>query len=589
MRSVSGGRAVACLLAGLAGPSAAAPASAACQLARYIELPVQMRGLRPIVTAQFGGRDAQMILDSGAVFSMLSRASAQQYGLRLEMPPGNLRIRGLNGDTSAVIAQVEDFGLGEIRLPRVTFIVGGTDVGFAGLLGQNILSIDDTEYDLPHGAVRLMKATDCKDSQVAYWAGSRPLSGLPIEPRGPGQNHTIGTVLVNGVKIRAVFDTGAPTSILTMAGAKKAGMTPDSEGVHKAGFTTGVGRDAKATWIATFAKIDIGGEQIPHPKIAFGDVSLGEGEMLIGADFFLTHRVYVSNKTNRMYLTYEGGPLFGITPTGAVAADGTKIDLKDGASAPADAEGYARRGGVSFSNRKPDDAIADFDKAIELAPKDARYLTMRAGARLAKGQLLLAAGDLDKAVTLDPKSADARMMRAAMRLGAHDPQGASEDIKALDTLLPPTAAQRLILAQMADAADLPEMALADFSAWIDSHKEDAGRPSALNGRCWLRGRLNRELDAALTDCNEALHLRPGTSAILDSRALVRFRKGDFAAALTDYDAAIKADPKAGWSLYARGLTKAKLGDAAGAKADREAALAINPGLPERSRKYGLES
>lgn len=568
---------------------AAAPASAACQLARYIELPVQMRGPRPIVAAQIGGKDAQLILDSGAFFSTLSRAAAQQYGLRLQAPPGNLRLRGLNGETSAMVASVADFGLGEIHLPRVDFIVGGTDVGVAGLLGQNILSIDDTEYDLPHGAVRLLKATDCKDDQVAYWAAGRPLSALPIEARVRGQNHTIGTVTLNGVKIRAVFDTGAPTSILTMAAAKKAGMTPESAGVKKAGFTTGVGRDAKATWIGTFTKIDIGGEQIPHPKIAFGDVSLGEGEMLIGADFFLTHRIYVSNKMQRMYLTYEGGPMFGITPTGAVAADGTKIDLKDNSAAPTDAEGYARRGAVSLSNHRPDDAIADFDKAIELAPKDARYVRMRAGARLAKAQPLLAASDLDKALTLDPNDVDAHGTRAAMRLGARDPAGAGEDLRALDKLLPPTAAQRLLLAQMADAADLPDLALANFSAWIDSHKEDASRPTALNGRCWMRGRLNRDLDGALADCNEALRLRPGISAILDSRALIRFRKGDLEAALKDYDAAIKADPKAAWSLYARGLTKAKMGDAAGAKADRDAALAINPTLAERAKKFGLES
>jgi tetratricopeptide (TPR) repeat protein/predicted aspartyl protease len=567
----------------------AAPAGAACQLARYIELPVSMQGPRPLVSAQFGDKDAQLILDSGAFYSTLSRASATIYGLRLQALPPSFRLKGVNGETSAMMTSVENFGLAGVRLPRVEFVVGGTDMGQVGLLGQNILGIGDTEYDIPHGAVRLLKATGCKADEVAYWTSGRAMSTLVLEPRTPRQPHTIGTVLLNGVKLRAVFDTGAPASILTLSAAKRAGITPDSAGVVAAGMSTGIATGATRAWLGSFTSLDVGGEIIPHPKIRFANIQMGWGDMLIGADFFLTHRIYVSNKTNRMYITYEGGPMFGLTPTGAVMADGTKITLKDTSAAPTDAAGYARRGAVSLSNNKPDAAIADFDTAVEMAPKDATYLRMRATARLRNRQPLLAAGDLDKAIALDPADIEAHGMRAAMRLAARDPAGAGEDLRALDTALPPAAAQRLAVARMADAADLPELALTNYDTWLTSHKDDAARPVALNARCWLRGRLNRDLDAALSDCNAAIRARPNTAAYLDSRALIRLRRGDLPAALSDYDAALKANPKAGWSLYARGLVKAKTGDAAGAKADRDAALAIDPQLPARARKFGLES
>jgi predicted aspartyl protease/tetratricopeptide (TPR) repeat protein len=575
-------------VAALLAPVAATPAGAACQLARYIELPVSMRGPRPLVSAQFGDKDAQFILDSGAFYSMVSRASAETYGLRLLALPPTFRLSGVNGQTSAMMTTVENFGLAGIRLPRVQFIVGGTDMGQVGLLGQNILGIGDTEYDIPHGAVRLLKATGCKGDEVAYWTSGRAMSTLALEPRTPRQPHTIGTVILNGVKLRAVFDTGAPTSILTLSAARRAGITPDSAGVVAAGMSTGIAAGATRAWLGSFTSIDIGGEIIPRPKIRFADIQMGWGDMLIGADFFLTHRIYVSNKTNRMYLTYEGGPMFGLTPTGAIMADGTKITLKDESAAPTDAAGYARRGSVSLSNHKPDAAIADFDKAIELAPKDASYLRLRAAARLANRQPLLAAGDLDKALALDPADIEAHGLRAAMRLSARDPAGASEDLRALDAALPPAAAQRLAVARMADAADLPELALANYDKWLASHKEDATRPVALNARCWLRGRLNRDLAAALDDCNAAVHARPNTAAYLDSRALIRFRQGDLAKALSDYDAALKVEPKAGWLLYARGLVKAKMGDTAGAKADRDAALALDARLPDRAKKFGLE-
>jgi tetratricopeptide (TPR) repeat protein len=290
-----------------------------------------------------------------------------------------------------------------------------------------------------------------------------------------------------------------------------------------------------------------------------------------------------------MILTYEGGPMFGLTPKGAMTPEGTKLDLRDNSATPADAEGFSRRGAIASSNGKPEQAIADFDKAVEMAPKEVRYLRLRAAARMANRQPLLAAGDLDKAIALDPEDAEARAMRAGMRMGARDPAGAAEDMRVLYTSLSPTASQRLMLARMADAAEQTDLALANYEKWLTSHPEDAQRPVALNARCWLRGRLNRDLAAALADCNAAVKLRPNTAAYLDSRALIRLRQGDLKAALSDYDAAIKIEPKAAWSLYARGLVKAKMGDVAGAKADRDAALAVDVRLIERARKFGLES
>ena len=53
-----------------------------CKLNRLAVLPVTMDGLRPTVEAQINGTPALFTLDSGAFWSMLSPASAQQYALR---------------------------------------------------------------------------------------------------------------------------------------------------------------------------------------------------------------------------------------------------------------------------------------------------------------------------------------------------------------------------------------------------------------------------------------------------------------------------------------------------------------------------
>ncbi|KQS51304.1 MULTISPECIES: aspartyl protease family protein [unclassified Sphingomonas] len=569
---------------------APAPASAACQIGKMLELPVTMAGRRPMVTAQFGGRDARMILDSGAFYSMIARATATEFGLKVDSLPGNFRLKGINGDASAGYAMVQNLTLGGVTVPKISFVVGGSDTGTAGLLGQNILGLRDVEYDLPHGMVRLMVAKDCGKANLAYWSGDRPVSTVKLSgsEAGPFKPHTIGTVLVNGHAVRAVFDTGAPSSVMTLAAAKRLGVTPSSPDVVADGMSSGIGSRQLRSWYAPFDTIDIGGEVIRKPKIRIAELTLVDADMLIGADFFLTHRIFVSNATRTMFFTYEGGPVFGLSPSGARSADGKAIDLADKGAEPTDAAGYSRRGAVLASNRKLTEALADFDKAVAMAPNEARYYQQRAMARLANRQMLPALSDLDRAIALAPGDGDARIARAGLRLSGGDRDGATADIKAADASLAPSSDRRLTLGGLYDRIEMPAAALVNYDQWLRAHPEDATRSTAFNGRCWARGQLNRELDKALSDCNAALRLIPGNAAYLDSRGLVRLRRGEFDAALADYDAALKINPRNAWSLYSRGVAAAKAGRASEAASNKAAALAIAPHVADRAKRIALE-
>ena len=562
-------------------------ARAECQLSKYFELPVTMVGNRPIVTAQINGRDARFILDSGAFYSTIAEANAREYGLATHESFG-ARLKGIGGDTSLGIATAKEFRIAGQAIPHLDFVVGGSDTGFAGLIGQNILGFADAEYDLPHGIVRMMKSRGCGGSGLAYWAGSKPFTMLPIEPMSPSQRHTIATIKVNGVDIRAVFDSGAASSMLTLAAAKRIGVSPGSPGVTPAGFTVGLGQRRVATWRAKFDSIDIGGEAIRGPTLAIADQLLAGSDMLVGIDFFLTHHLYVDNERRRMFVTYEGGPLFGVEPKRAVDSYGAVIDLTDTSGEPADAAAFARRGAVRASAHKYDEAIADFDHALALSPADARILFQRAVAHLANRQPLLGAADLDRAIDLAPTDPDPRLARAALRLQARDPAGARTDLQAADGALGASAEARLRLAAMYDAADDYAAALHSYDAWLASHPEDHSRATAFNGRCWARAMLGQDLDKALSDCDAALHLRPGEPAFMNSRALVRLRRGDLDKALADYSLVLTVQPRNAWSLYARGVVERRLGNTAAADADRAAAIAINPRVEERARHFKLE-
>ena len=109
---------------------------------------------------------------------------------------------------------------------------------------------------------------------------------------------------------------------------------------------------------------------------------------------------------------------------------------------------------------------------------------------------------------------------------------------------------------------------------------------ALNDRCWNRAVLGEALYPALDDCDRAVHLLPHSAVVLDSRGFLHLRRKEFDKAISDYDAALKIDPKAAWSLYCRGVAKSHMGkpDAA---ADISAALALDSGLAERAKLYGV--
>jgi tetratricopeptide (TPR) repeat protein len=116
-----------------------------------------------------------------------------------------------------------------------------------------------------------------------------------------------------------------------------------------------------------------------------------------------------------------------------------------------------------------------------------------------------------------------------------------------------------------------DRAIADYDEAIRFDPED---PDSYNQRCWTRATAGQDLQAALSDCNKSLRLRPNHGNTLNSRGLVWFKLGALKESIADYDAALKQTANDADSLYARGVAKLKLGESAGGNADIATAKAI---------------
>jgi tetratricopeptide (TPR) repeat protein/predicted aspartyl protease len=583
---------VALLASGIALPPA--PVAAECRLAQLAELPVTMSGLQGLVAAKINGKDARFIADSGAFWSVLTPAAAVEFKLPLRFAPFGFTMLGIGGVVETRLTTVDELTLADIPLRRVDFVVGGSEpgAGAAGVLGQNVLRLGDVEYDYANGVIRLLRPTDCRNRMLAYWAHSQPYSMLEIESATQQNPRTTGSAFINGTKISVQFDTGAATSVVSLRAAERAGVRPGGPDVVDGGVTGGAGRGLVKTWIGPFASFKIGDEEIRHTRLRIGEVLVPGIDMLIGADFFLSHRVYVANSQHKLYFTYNGGPVFNLAaapqpPAAATALAPAADSRADESQQPADAAAFARRGAAYAARRDYQHAIADLTRACELAPAESAYFYERGTARWELQQREAALADFDQALALSPDEVDVRVARAQARLATGDRAGAIADLDVVDANAPRSANVRARIGDLyARLGQLPQ-AIAQFDLWIGSHPVDGHLYAQLSARCWARALLGRELDKALSDCNAALKLNPADHEILDSRGLVHLRRGEFDQSIADYDVALRLHPELPWSLYGRGLAKMHKHLAADAQADIAAAQALKPQIEADARRYGI--
>lgn len=563
----------------------AAAHAAGCHL-KYMELPVRMVGSRAVATLGINDTQVSLVVDSGAFFSMLTPAAAAALHLDLHPLPRGMFIQGLAGRAEAQLATVDRLQLAKDVIPHVDFVVGGNEgiPGTMGLLGRNILSFADTEYDLAHGMIRLVFPSDeCEKSNMAYWAADMQVAELPLlhafRDRAPPIR---AKVKINDATVTALFDTGA-TTLLSLRAAHRAGLKDadlTSNGKHY-----GVGTDSVKSWTARIAKVDFGGEAVMNNQLVVDDYELPDNDMLVGVDFFLSHRIYVSRQQSKMYFTYAGGPVFARNK--GMLADTAAADAAASGASALSPGALARRGEASLSRGNLPGALADLDQACAMEPADANHRWARARVHLAMKDIAAALLDLDKALALAPQLAEARITRAGLREAAHDRDGALQDLAALDATLPPPSDIRRGMALLYGDMRLPVQAIAQWNLWLPVHQHDIGRQAALNARCWSRVELGIELDKALADCDEAIDLDGQNASFLDSRAWTYLRMGRMKKSLIDFDHALQINPQSAWSLYGRGQVQLSLGQAEKAWADLAAARKERPGIDADAKRDGL--
>ncbi|MDB5715854.1 MAG: hypothetical protein JWO15_3251 [Sphingomonadales bacterium] len=293
----------------------------------------------------------------------MSKAKAAELELKLEPAPFGFYLRGVGGRATAEVATVKDFGIVGQSLKNVQFLVGGSDAG-NGLIGRNLLAMADTEFDLANGSVKLISPHGCEKTAMAYWAAGKPFFTVALVELSSSDRQFNLNITINGAKIAATLDSGAPMSLISRSAAQKAGIDLNGPGVEKLNDLGGLGRRLTGGWSVPVVNVTIGDEQILKSRLVVIDSEIIGGidspDMLIGADFILAHHIYVARRQRMIYFTYSGGKPFltpGKTPKMGTSvltplAPNMKRVVAIGASEPKTAADFARRGNARLTSKR---------------------------------------------------------------------------------------------------------------------------------------------------------------------------------------------------------------------------------------------
>jgi predicted aspartyl protease len=275
------------------------------------------------------GQPVRFLVDNIVPYSTISLENALKLHLKMEGRPSDITGNRASGGEDAGVATVKEFSLAGLAGGRVIkdaeFMVLARkfDPNFIGMIGRDIIGSADAEYDLAKGIIRLLSSTHCSGQSLAYWHGPADVSEIELEFKSGLEvgkldiptSALTGMATINGKKIRVLFSTGASCSMLSPKAAKRLGIKPEGETVVAAGVVLPINEANVDAHIARLDSLNLGAESHKDVQVLVGDLKdYPFVDLLLGADFFLSHRIYIASNPHSVFFTYSGGRLFNLTP-----------------------------------------------------------------------------------------------------------------------------------------------------------------------------------------------------------------------------------------------------------------------------------
>jgi predicted aspartyl protease len=272
-----------------------------CHIRRVAELPLIVANNFLFTPATIGGLDALLVVDTGAETTLLTPETVQLLALSHD-PSRHSVLIGIAGTQTSESVVIPKLAIGGYVLRNKTADVSslgafrGLARPVAGLLGADVLAGHDVEIDVPGRRLTLYDVQDCDG--LVPWRGQATSITASQGPHGL----IYLPALVDGHEVRAQFDTGARSSLLTRRMAARVGVSADALALDPSRSGHGIGTAGIEFRRHRFSSVAIGGMIGHDVELNVADISLPHVEMLLGADWLTRRRVWIAYGRGRIFV-----------------------------------------------------------------------------------------------------------------------------------------------------------------------------------------------------------------------------------------------------------------------------------------------
>ncbi|HET8996969.1 MAG TPA: retropepsin-like aspartic protease [Acetobacteraceae bacterium] len=276
-----------------------------CKLLPLAEMPVEDYRNLLVVPAEINGQPVRLLVDTGAERTMLTETAVQR--LRLGRDSHQTRSLGIGGVSAHFDARVPGIWLGGTRFPVERVAVGAFALPelpggpVDGLLGADILLAFDLDLNIPGQRLTLYRVRRCPTA-VPPWPA------LEVAGVGARRDRMLVPITVNGVAGKAVLDTGAQTSAISLEMAERTGVSPATLNRDPKITVHGAAPAPVQVPIQRFSRMTIAGEPVLYPRLAVVPTMGGLGDGLVGADFIRGRRLWLAFPTGQMFIAAGPAP-----------------------------------------------------------------------------------------------------------------------------------------------------------------------------------------------------------------------------------------------------------------------------------------
>jgi Predicted aspartyl protease len=272
--------------------SGAAAAAEDCTLAIVSKLPMDIVNAGVMtVPVTLNKKPFQMLVDTGDYYSIITTRTAKLLDVN-PVPAGNFLLRGWGGTKIDRFVNLDQFGFGRLSRDRTQFMVTPRDeLNFDGLLGADFLYFFDLDFDFAKATLNLISPDHCK-GKVVYWTKGE----YGIVPFDYKDRSIQLTVMLDGKEVRAVLDTGASDTVMSLEKAE------DLFGIDEKTL-----KDHKGRY--PFKTLSFGDVSVNNPDISLVSekaskmLDWGGPRLLLGMGVLRRLHLYISYKEETLYVT----------------------------------------------------------------------------------------------------------------------------------------------------------------------------------------------------------------------------------------------------------------------------------------------